>query len=86
VSAPHSHPAYEHLLRLYGVALADWERSAAIRRAAEEMGMDERAYCDARLVTEQFAYASTSTTPDLTREHFDAAYTAARVLARKETT
>jgi hypothetical protein len=72
-----SHPAYDHCFRIYRNALLDWHASGAIQNAARTLGMDCRAYCDARLTANQFAWAANATTGPFTYEHASSAYEAA---------
>ena len=76
-AAIRQHPAYDRCFRIYRNALIDWHASGAIQDAARTLGMNCRAYCDARLTANQFSWASSSMTGPFTRTHADVAYEAA---------
>ncbi len=77
VEAVRSHPCYDRCFRIYRNALIDWNASGAIQSAAATLGMDRRAYCDARLSANQFQWYSVGTTEPFTQAHAEVAYVAA---------
>ena len=68
------HQMYDRCVRIYHNALIDWNASGAIRSAAATLGMDRRAYCDARIRSNQFQWYSSSTGEELTHAHLEAAW------------
>lgn len=69
-----AHPCYDRAVRIYRNALTDWNGNEYIRTSAQLLGMDQRAYCDARITANQFQWYSASTGEAFTREHLDAAW------------
>lgn len=69
-----THPCFDRCYRLYRNAVMDWHASGAIQSAARTLGMNARAYADARLTANQFQWSSTTTGDPFTREHADIAY------------
>lgn len=69
-----AHPCFDRCFRIYRNALIDWHASGSIQAAAKTLGMNARAYADARLSANQFQWYSTTTPDPFTREHADLAY------------
>ena len=69
-----AHPCFDRAYRIYRNALVDWHASGAIQNAARTLGMNCRAYCDARLTANQFSWVAAATGDPVTREHVDLAY------------
>lgn len=73
-AALRAHPCFDRCVRLLRKGLVDWHASEGIRQAAETLGMDRRAYCEARLAANQFLWSSTSTHDMFTQLHLEAAW------------
>ncbi len=69
-----AHPCFDRCFCLYRNALRDWHASGAIQNAAATLGMNCRAYCDARLSVNQFQWTASGTGEDFTRAHVELAY------------
>jgi len=72
-----AHPCYARCFRIYRNALSDWNASGSIQSAAATLGMDRRAYCDARLSANQCQWYSVGTPEPFTQRHAEVAWMAA---------
>lgn len=69
-----AHPAYSRIYRIFYDALHDWHTLSGIQDAARTLGMNARAYAEARLMNQNFGYASIHTSGAIDRKHLDLAY------------
>lgn len=69
-----SHPCFDRCVRLYEKAIVDWNAGPSIQTAAETLGLDRRAYCDARLSGNQFQWTAAGTGEPFTIEHVELAW------------
>jgi len=69
-----AHPCFDRAYRIYRNGVIDWHASGAIQSAARLLGMNARAYADARLTANQFQWSSAGTNDPITRDHLDLAY------------